>query len=104
MHTVHIYMYMYMYIQCTHIQCHVYVHTRVGHVERNSVYTRVMYFSVILVRGTLINNNTIIAFNLSRYASAISEMAIHNACRGAVQILGNPGNSQNQVSGDEQHA
>ena len=37
------------------------------------------------------------------YSSAISEMAIHNTCRGAVQILGNPGNSQNQVGIRELH-
>ena len=31
------------------------------------------------------------------YSSAISEMAIHIACKGAVQILGNPGKEQTQV-------
>jgi hypothetical protein len=63
-----------------------------GRVTRTSVCTLLVILCIIIY--------TTIIFNLSRYASAISEMAIHNACRGAVQILGNPGNSQNQVSSD----
>lgn len=33
-----------------------------------------------------------------RYRSALSEMAVHTFCKGAVMILGKPDNNQSQVS------
>ena len=40
---------------------------------------------------------------LSSYHSALSEMAVHAYCKGAVMILGKPDNNQSQVSSHVQY-
>ena len=64
-----------------------------------SVYimVHVIFFWVCSVYKCVNYGSCDVFLSLCSYSSAISEMAIHNTCRGAVQILGNPGNSQNQV-------